>query len=145
LTPSSSGILNNIGVCYARRNELGQARHWFEKAFVVSPFDAIPAGNLGLLCWDQGEREKSHLLLERAIHGGFRSPAANYVMGLIYLAKGLTLRAVKALRKAEHESLPHRELFLAVGLQQLGKYEEAAKCFKKYLRARPVPMIALTR
>ena len=89
LTPSSSSIHNNIGITYLRRYKFERAATWFEKAVQISPYSPQVLGNLGMVRWLQGKQEECYQLLDRAVVGGFSTPGAHFILGVISLQKGL--------------------------------------------------------
>ncbi len=141
LTPSSPSIYNNLGVACARRRDVAQAAHWFEKAFHLAPFDSTTEGNLGVIRWAQNRCEESYRLIKASVGRGYSSPGAYYALGVMELQRGLPGEAVKHLSKAKSKEFAYRDLYLYLALAQLNKANAALKSYQRFRRSRPVSSI----
>jgi Tfp pilus assembly protein PilF len=143
LTPSSSGIYNNIGVAFLRMGNLDQAAEWFEKAVRLAPFDPLLTGNLGLTRWLQHRTDESRRLLSTAVARGYSVPSAHYILGVTALGRGHDREAIRELSKVG-KNYPYRDLFLAVALGNTGKSSKAHKELRDFFRRYPAPLLMMT-
>jgi Tfp pilus assembly protein PilF len=143
LTPSSGGIYNNIGVAHLRRQDMDKAAEWFEKAALVSPYNPVILGNLGLIRYLQHREEESYPLLDRGVAGGFSSPTAHYVLGILALQRGHYLRAVEQLRNTDSTRHPYRDLYLSIAQRELGRVKAADKTFQSFVKTHKAPLASV--
>lgn len=142
LTPSSYAIYNNIGVVYARQNDITEAGTWFEKALAIVPHNALVSANLGLIRWAQDRREESYTLLHWSLSRGYSSPSAHYALGILSLQKGLSAEAAKHLKKTKPGEFRYRDLFLSFAQRSMGKLDAGMKSYWRFLRSSPAPLVA---
>lgn len=141
LTPSSAAIYNNLGVSYLYSHDIEAAAAWFEKAVRALPYDAKPAGNLGLIRWLQHRAEESYELLLRADRLGYKPTAAHYVLGVMSLQRGLPQKAVEHLRKIPPEKFLYRDLYLSIALRACSKMKAAQESYQSFLKRNPVDYV----
>ncbi len=140
LTPSTAALYNDIGVVYMRRKDLRQAAEWFEKAAALSPYDPTILGNVGLIRFLQRRDPECYLLLDRAIEGGFSTPMAHYVLGVLALQQQQFAKAVNQLRKTDSTRYLYRDLYLSIGERGLGKTKIADRTFQNFMRNYKAPL-----
>jgi len=62
---------HNMGVVYAQKNELGEARHYFEEALKIDPEYAIAYFNLAVIYKKLGNMDKAKEYLHKAQEFGY--------------------------------------------------------------------------
>jgi Tfp pilus assembly protein PilF len=133
LTPSSASICNNLGVAYLHRNEYGEAAAWFEKAAAAAPYHPLILGNLGLIRWYQGRPDESYMLLDRAVTGGFSSPSAHYLLGVMSLHKNEYKKSIDQMRKTHRDRFPYRDLYISVAQRMQGDQKAASRTYRTFV------------
>jgi len=88
LAPEEPVILNNLGICYEKAQNLDEAEKYFIKAASRNPNDSLSLTNLGFVYLQKGEADKCINVCEKAIRLAPKVPHARFNMGQAQLLKG---------------------------------------------------------
>ncbi len=89
--PNEWNGFNNLGVEYAKQNNLADAKALFEKAKALDPQNAMVLSNLGITCYAKGDTKEAEPYLAQA-----KTEEANNILGFIKLKEGKYREALVA-------------------------------------------------
>ena len=88
LAPEEPVILNNLGICYEKAQNLDDAEKWFVTALSRAPNDSLTLTNLGFVYLQKGEVQKSMNCSEKAMRIAPKVPHARFNFGQAQLLAG---------------------------------------------------------
>ena len=134
MQPGSIPALNCLGNIYKKRQQLDLARSFYQKALQLNPEIGAIHINMGGVCLELGEIEKSIYHSEKALSLDNMDARAHYHIALGLLKQG-NLR--KGWEAYEHRfQVPELKLNLAVGLLENHPYWNGQRLFGKTLLVR---------
>ncbi|MBF0497941.1 MAG: tetratricopeptide repeat protein [Deltaproteobacteria bacterium] len=120
LDKNSPDILNELGVCYGRKDMWDAAETVWSRALEIHPGHGKSIFNLGLLYQRTGRDSDALELLTSAYQGGVVDPAVLNLLGQVYLKSGDQAKAVEVWRKSldvnPDQTEIHRELIEIEGV-----------------------------
>lgn len=88
LAPEEPVILNNLGICYEKAQNLDEAEKYFVKALSRAPNDNLTLTNLGFVYLQKGQSERSRNCSEKAMRLAPKIPHARFNYGQAQLLEG---------------------------------------------------------
>lgn len=88
IAPEEPVILNNLGICYEKAQDLDEAEKYFIKALNRNPNDDLALTNLGFVYLQKGKPERAIAICEKAIRVAPKVPHARFNMGQAQLLQG---------------------------------------------------------
>jgi tetratricopeptide (TPR) repeat protein len=98
INPSMPDVYSYLGQAQMASGDMKAARDAFEKELTLNPNDFESNVRLAVLLKQEGNYERAHQLLDRALLVRPKDPGALYQVGATYLAAGDTNRALSALQ-----------------------------------------------
>jgi tetratricopeptide (TPR) repeat protein len=98
INPSMPDVYSYLGQAQMASGDMKAAREAFEKELTLNPNDFESNVRLAVLLKQDGNYERAHQLLDRALLVRPKDPGALYQVGATYLAAGDTNRALSALQ-----------------------------------------------
>jgi tetratricopeptide (TPR) repeat protein len=92
------GLLNNIGVCYARQRQFDEAISWYTRATVSNFVQIVPYHNIARLRIIQGNVEAAGKILETCFVNFPKNLETHVIFSLLLRKKGLCDEAIERLQ-----------------------------------------------
>jgi Tfp pilus assembly protein PilF len=137
LAPGHPDVLYVQGVLYLSLHNWAQAQGVLEKASQLEPSNARVLAALGMALTDQGKYDQSIAPLEKSLQleaGGWET---HWALGKSYYYRQQYEQALKTSQQALVESngkAPQIELLVAQSLTAVGRYEDAARALRDFLK-----------
>ncbi|KAI4504572.1 hypothetical protein M0802_000122 [Mischocyttarus mexicanus] len=129
LTPESSALWNNIGMCFYGKQKFVAAISCLKRAHYLNPLAFLPVYNLGIVFLTTGQPASAAIYLCAAVNAASKNPMPYLLLGLALKKLDDLEGSEKALDKA-HSLSPQDPLILinyAVILDAIGKATEASE------------------
>lgn len=88
IAPNEPVILNNLGICYEKMQDLDEAEKYFTKALARNPNDSLTLTNLGFIYLQKSMPERSMNCSEKAMKLAPKIPHARFNYGQAQLMMG---------------------------------------------------------
>lgn len=142
LAPSHPDVLYLQGVVSMKQRDWPTAQQILEKATQVDPLHANAFAALGMALCDQGKYEAAIVPLEKAleINPAPRSWDTRWALAKAYYQQGRYDQALQMSQTAlssSHGKAPEIELLVAQSLTAVGRYDDAARALREFLRDHP--------
>ncbi|HLZ41355.1 MAG TPA: tetratricopeptide repeat protein [Candidatus Sulfotelmatobacter sp.] len=139
LAPSHPDVLYLQGVIFLKQRDWSKAQDVLEKATQVDPSHASALAALGMALCDEGKYESAVAPLEKALQ---LNPAAHSWDTRWALAKAYyqqarydqALQMSQVALSSSHGKAPEIELLVAQSLTAVGRYDDAARELREFLR-----------
>ncbi|XP_043505596.1 Bardet-Biedl syndrome 4 protein homolog [Polistes fuscatus] len=129
LTPESSALWNNVGMCFYGKQKFVAAISCLKRAHYLNPLAFLPVYNLGVVFLTTGQPASAAIYLCAAVNAAAKNPMPYLLLGLALKRLDDLEGSEKALNKA-HSLSPQDPLVLinyAVILDAIGKTTEASE------------------
>jgi predicted TPR repeat methyltransferase len=135
----SSGVLNDMGLTFARMGDVGEAEAHLRRAAALKPSDPKPLRNLGLLLLRTGRAAEAVEPLAAVARLAPQSADAHHDLGTALAQQGRIDEAIESFRRAIELRADHAAAWcnLGVALEGRGDAAGAAAAYGQALRLRP--------
>ncbi len=135
--PNYSDAINNSGVVYFRRGNIGMARDIWQKVLKIDPDYATTCHNLGIVAYSEKKYEEAKSFFKQALDKNKRFIDALVMLGKIELNTGSRKAALTCLKKAYGINKAHQGAWgtLAYAYIQNGDTANAEIILKKNLKS----------
>jgi Flp pilus assembly protein TadD len=140
LAPSNPNVLYAEGLLYMKRQKWPQAQAVLETATQVDPSHAPALAALGMTLADQKKYEAAIPPLEHSLQLAPSGYETKWALAKAYYFNGQYDDAVKTSQQAldeSHGAAPDIELLSAQSLTAVGRFDDAAKLLRGYLKNHP--------
>jgi Flp pilus assembly protein TadD len=143
----------NVGIVYAKRGRLEEARRAYEAALRIAPWFVPAHVNLADLLRLQGRDDEGEAVLRKALRVDAGNPSVRHALGLLLVRRGRYAEALAELRRACElaPADPRLAQVYALSLESGGRMEEALAVLRSAQRRSPgarellVPLVTITR
>jgi Flp pilus assembly protein TadD len=128
-----------IGMVFAKRGRLEEARRAFEGALRIAPWFVPAHVNLADLLRLQGRDDEGEVVLRQALRGHAGDPSLHHALGLLLARRGRPAQALAELRRAFElaPADPRLAQVYALSLESSGRSEDALAVLRGAQRLSP--------
>jgi len=139
LAPGHPDVLYLQGVVFLKQRDWQRAQEVLEKSTQVDPSHANAFAALGMALYDQGKYEAAVAPLEKALqlNSGPRSWDTRWALAKVYYQQARYEQALQMSQVALSScngKAPEIQLLVAQSLTAVGRYEDAARALREFVR-----------